>query len=317
MERDGEYTEITAEEAFAILGNETRIAILRRLWEAGEPCSYTEIRQAVAPGDEGNFNYHLRKLTDHFVRKIEDGYVLRFAGEQVVRAVMSGQITSDPSIPPAETGDCCPYCGAPVEMAYREEIISVRCTDCGGVTRSDLPEGTVMYFEFPPAGLDGREREEAIDAAHVLYDAKIAPMIKGVCPECGGQIDISNEVCTDHDSGAGEVCTQCDTRYAVWSQFTCENCLYSRRAPPWFATLNHPAVVAFYHEHGLDEKLPFRKLTSENARFVREITTTVTATDPYRFRVSIRVDGDTLVVSMDQQLAVRSVDRSTQSDCDG
>ncbi len=299
---------IPAEEAFAILGNETRLEVLRTLWEAEGPCSFADLRRKVAPGDKGNFSYHLGKLTGHFVRKTDEGYVLRFAGEQVVRAVLAGTITSDPSIPPDTTSERCLYCGGTVEMVYDEEVISVRCTDCGGALGDGYPDGTYMHYEFPPAGLVGRGREEIIDAAHVLYDSKIAPMMKGVCPECAGRIAVSHDVCPDHETGDSGLCPECDTRYEVWSRYECENCLYSRRTVMWFAALNHPAVIAFFHRRGLDEKVPLRKLTSDNARFVRDITETAVETDPYRFRVTVPVDGDTLVVSLDENLDILSVD---------
>jgi hypothetical protein len=310
---DGEeIREMSAGEAFAVLANETRIAILRELWESGEPMSFTVLQKTVAPDDTGNFNYHLGKLDGQFVRKTEDGYVLRFAGEQVVRAVLSGTITSDPSIPPVETDKRCPYCNASMEMAYREETISVRCTDCDGVVGGEFPDGTTVHFEFPPAGLTGRDHEGVVDAAHVLYDSKIAPMMKGVCPECAGSISISHELCTDHEPDDAGLCPRCDTRFEVWSTFTCENCRYSRQSAPWFAALNHPAVVAFYHDHGLTEKLPFRKLTADNSQFVRGVTTTVTTTDPYRFRTTIPVEDEILVVAMNEGLDVLSVERTSQ-----
>ncbi|WP_115865454.1 winged helix-turn-helix domain-containing protein [Halorussus litoreus] len=301
---------IAATEAFAILGNETRMDVLRALWEADEPRSFADLRAAVAPNDRGNFSYHLGKLTDHFVRKTGEGYDLRFAGEQVVRAVLTGTITSAPSLQPAETDERCPYCGATVEMAYEEEVISVRCTECSGVVGGEYPDGAYMHYQFPPSGLDGRTREEAIDAAHVLYDSKVAPMMKGICPECAGQVAISYEICGDHRVGESGMCPSCDNRFEVWSIFECERCQYSRRSVVWFAALNHPAVAAFYHDHGLDEKIPFRKLTWDNARFVERVTGTVVGTEPYRFRVTIPVDEDELVVEMDDELDVLHVEKS-------
>lgn len=308
---DIETEEITATEAFAILGNETRMAILEALWEFEGPSSFAVLREAVAPDDRGNFNYHLDKLTEHFVRKTDEGYDLRFAGEQVVRAVLRGTITSAPSIPSEETSERCVYCGATVEMAYEEEVISVRCTECGGVIGPEYPEGAYMHYQFPPSALEGRTPEEAIDAAHVLYDAKIAPMMKGICPECGGSIDISHEICDDHHADESGLCPNCETRYELWSIMECEHCRYSRRAVVWFAALNHPAVVAFYHEHGLDEKIPFRKLTWDNARFVRGVTGTVVETDPYRFRVTISIEEDAMVILLNESLDVLDVERET------
>jgi DNA-binding transcriptional ArsR family regulator len=306
----------SAAEAFAILGNETRVETLLALWRAGEPVPFARLRRAVAPDDKGNFSYHLGKLADHFVEKTDEGYALRFAGEQVVRAVLAGTITESDSLPTDELGERCVYCGGAVEMSYENEHISVQCTECDGVVGREFPPGTYMHYGFPPAGLAGRTREEVVDAAHVLYDSKIAPMMKGVCPECAGQVTLSYDICEDHQVDDERICPQCDTRFEVWAIYECGRCKYRRTAAMWFAALNHPAVIAFYHEHGLDETIPFRKLTWENARFVRGIAQTVVDTDPYRFRVRIPVDGEALVVSLDETLDVLSVERESIGESD-
>lgn len=57
-----EPTPLTPEEAFAVLGNEIRVDILRALWEAGEPLAYSELQERIGVCDSGRFNYHLRKL---------------------------------------------------------------------------------------------------------------------------------------------------------------------------------------------------------------------------------------------------------------
>lgn len=308
-ESDRGGDDISAAEAFAILGNETRVETLLALWQASEPVPFADLRRAVAPDDKGNFSYHLRKLADHFVEKTDEGYALRLAGEQVVRAVLAGTITERRSLPTAELGERCVYCGGVVEMAYDDEHISVRCTVCDGVVGREFPPGAYMHYGFPPAGLVGRTREEAVDAAHVLYDSKISPMMKGVCPECAGQVTLSYDVCEDHHVDETTLCPNCDARFEVWTVYECDHCKYQRASAMWFAALNHPAVIAFYHEHGLDETIPFRKLTWENARFVRNITHEVVDTAPYRFEVRIPVGGEALVVDLDADLDVLSVER--------
>jgi len=297
-------------EAFSVLGNETRLDALRALWAAEGPVPFAELQRTVAPDDRGNFSYHLEKLTGHFVERTDEGYVLARAGEQVVRAVLAGTITDAPELDPATIDERCAYCGAAVEMAYDGEVISVRCTDCDGVVEGAFPEGTYMYYGFPPAGLAGRSREEAVDAAHVLYDSKIAPMMKGVCPECAGQVDLSFDVCADHDPDEAGLCPTCGTRFEAWSVYECRHCKYSRRSAVWFAALNHPAVVAFYHDHGLEETIPFRKLTDDNAALVRDVEVDVLATDAHRFRVTIPVADERLAVVLDDALDVESVERT-------
>ena len=58
----------------------------------------------------------------------------------------------------------------------------------------------------------------------------------------------------------------------------------------------------------------FRKLTEDNAWFVRDISTSVTDTDPYRFRVAIPIEDVALVVAMDNTLTVLSVERTARDE---
>ena len=301
-------------EAFSILGNETRLAILRELWEVDEPMAYGELRSAVAPDDRGNFHYHLGKLTDQFVRKTDDGYELRLAGEQVVRVVLSGTLTNDLSIPSTPIDEQCAFCGAPAEVFYAEERLTVRCTECGGVARGDFPDGTCMNHDFPPAGLEERTPTEIVDAAHVLYDSKVAAMLKGVCPHCAGRTTVSHDVCDEHALDETGLCPHCEFRYAAWSIIECERCRYRRRPMVWFAALKHPAVISFLHDHGLDERLPFRKLTVKNGHLIREVTTEVIERDPYMFAITIRIDDEALDLELAHDFSVRSVHRRSIED---
>lgn len=300
-------TRLSPAEAFSILGNELRLSVLQVLWDADGPLPFAALRRRVDRDDSGNFNYHLGRLVDVFVRKTDDGYELRYAGEKVVRSIVAGTITEDPSHPPTAVDEHCPYCDAPVEVRYDEEVLTVTCTECPGVVGGEFPDGTYMSYEFPPGGLVGRSLEEVVTVAHVLYDAKLHAMLSGVCPECAGSVAISFDVCEDHDEDG--LCGRCGTRYSVWTEYVCEQCRYRRRSAVWFRALNHPAVVSFLHEHaGLDEPVPFRKLVEDNAEIVRDITESVRSTDPYRFRVRIPVDDRVLLVDIDEDLEVASVE---------
>ena len=125
--------ERSPDEVFALLGNETRMAIVRGIWEADEEeISFSTLYDRVDVGDSGQFNYHLTKLLDHFVEKTDDGYRLREAGRQVVAAVMVGAIHTDPSAEFHDLSTACFYCGGTLTMAYADGYVVVRCTDCHG-----------------------------------------------------------------------------------------------------------------------------------------------------------------------------------------
>jgi hypothetical protein len=61
---------VDPERAFRLLSDETRVGILRGLWEASnDAVSFSELRERVGTPDSGQFNYHLGKLREHFVSK--------------------------------------------------------------------------------------------------------------------------------------------------------------------------------------------------------------------------------------------------------
>lgn len=74
-ETDGpEDSGLPPDEAFAVLGDESRIDILKSLGEANDQLSFSELYERVDTPDSGQFSYHLDKLLGHFVRKTDDGY---------------------------------------------------------------------------------------------------------------------------------------------------------------------------------------------------------------------------------------------------
>jgi len=86
-----------ASEAFEALANEVRVAALVELLaaeRAGEdPLSFSELQSATGVEESAGFAYHLRQLTDTFLRKRGEGYVLTPAGRRAARAVVSGAFT--------------------------------------------------------------------------------------------------------------------------------------------------------------------------------------------------------------------------------
>jgi hypothetical protein len=74
--------------ALALLGNETRIAILRAIASADEErVPFSTLRERVGVDDSGQFNYHLNKLAGRYVRRTADGYALRQAGTDALDVI--------------------------------------------------------------------------------------------------------------------------------------------------------------------------------------------------------------------------------------
>lgn len=95
---DSTTDEIVAlDDAFQLLANETRLKILRALWEAPQwTATYSELKDAVELRDSGTFQYHLHQLTGTFIEQTDEGYHHLTSGITVIRAMLSAiNATSD------------------------------------------------------------------------------------------------------------------------------------------------------------------------------------------------------------------------------
>jgi DNA-binding transcriptional ArsR family regulator len=305
-----------ATEAFAILGNETRLAILLALWEAYEPWAagtavpFSELRRRVGMRDGSQFNYHLKQLVGHFVRKTDDGYELRRAGHQLVRTVIAGAGLEDAEFEPTEINRDCHLCGAPTAITYDDEWLFWICTECDGLfgNRDGHPEGCLAGAALDPAGFTDRRPEELLNAAWAGGELRSA--LEGVCDACSGPMDGSLHVCEDHASDG--VCPTCERRDAVIARFRCAVCKQHHAMVPWWLVIHHPAVVAFYYDRGVplqyegDVSFQPRQELHLRPHHDQELV----AADPPRVRVTIRHEGDELQLTLDEDLDVITVDES-------
>jgi DNA-binding transcriptional ArsR family regulator len=301
-------------EAFSILGDETRLSILFALWEPTEPFSggsvtFSELRERVGTTDSGRFNYHLDRLVGEYVASTEAGYELRNAGLQIVRSVVTGAGIEDRSVGPTEIDETCERCGAPVAVTYEDEWLYVVCTECEGrwSDREDLPDGLLFGGEFPPAGLTDRTPQEMWRANTVRTYRAQQSAIEGVCDVCSGPMRRSLEVCTDHEDGS---CVACDRKLAAVVRFSCPVCGNYHVSPPRLLVAYHPAVVSFYHHRGLSVQYDTDdpETASRVSTQLRSHEQELAATDPPRVRVTVRYEGDTLELVLDETLDVLETD---------
>jgi DNA-binding transcriptional ArsR family regulator len=80
--------DVLPEEVYALLADETRVAIVRALGEVGRPLAFSELRERVGVRDSGRFNYHLQRLVGVFLDCTEEGYVLTDDGERVADSLV-------------------------------------------------------------------------------------------------------------------------------------------------------------------------------------------------------------------------------------
>jgi hypothetical protein len=310
---------VSPEEAFTTLGSETRMEMLQTLGEADRPLSFSEFHDRVSLRDSGQFNYHLGKLTGHFVQQTEQGYRLRHAGKRVVQAVLSGAITDRPVLEPTVVDVPCPYCDAPTVVGYQGGALRHYCTGCRGrygkmtvvptppdesTGARDWPEtlGFLGGMGFPPAGIQGRPPEAVFEATLVWGGLEFVAMGNGICPRCSAPVERSVEsVCENHDT-TERVCSQCESRYAVLCEMQCTNCEFDPTAAVVSLLPANRDVLAFLTTHGIDPYTDRPELDWNEA---------VPETDPVEAQYTCTLDGDGLTVTVDDSGNVVEVTRDS------
>ena len=277
-------------EAFSVIANESRLAILEALWRAPDrPVSFSELRRQVGMADSAQFNYHLGKLTGQFIAKTEAGYDFRHAGEKVVRAVLEGSFNENPRIEPFEIESTCVACGASLRARYGDERLTIECAEC------DKLHGR---YPFPPGGLNDRTRTEIIDAFNQRVRHLHCLAADGVCPECGGRVETE---LADDDG-------QPDVEIAVVHR--CAQCRHGLRSTVGLGLLDHSAVVAFHREHGVSLcETPYWELDW----CVSDEHTTVRSREPWEIEVTMVLGGEQFRVTLDGDLTVTDTERRTHT----
>ncbi|WP_440991598.1 winged helix-turn-helix domain-containing protein [Haloarchaeobius baliensis] len=236
-DRQSETSEAVEERApddvFGLLGSEARVDILRALGSRpDDEFSFSELFDAVAIDDSGNFNYHLEKLRGVFVRKT-DGYGLTHAGKSVVGAMYAGTYTANAAIEPISADWDCLLCGGEMLIHYEDERVRFRCEDC--------EEGA--SFPFPPGNLDEFDRDELPRAFARWYHQSFRKLFNGFCGVCSGRVErelLHPPESIEEGRGPSEVAFEC-TRCGSFGVITGGS----------LVTM-HPIVEGFLAEHGFD-----------------------------------------------------------------
>lgn len=316
----GDSTVLAPDEAFSVLGNETRLHILQVLGEAATPLSFTELRNRVGIDQGRQFTYHLSKLQGHFVRKTDDAYELRSAGERVVEAVLSRAVTESPVIERTTIDWSCWFCGAPsIDVSYLEDQVGFYCSECGGNYDDSYEPGgpatppsqdRLGYLPFPPAGIRNRSPHEVLEAALTWFLFDIERITAGLCPRCSAEIEVGLLVCDDHDYGEG-MCGQCGRRYAMMTQSQCTNCIYEMVFVSGLSLMATPELRAFLIDHGLDPVAPrFERFFGHIGAYEEDIRSVA----PPEAEFTFTVDGDAITLSVDENLDVVDVATAVEAE---
>lgn len=312
---EGTKTTLSPDDAFALLGSETRVAILRTLGEASDPLPFSDLHDRVDVRDSGQFNYHLEKLVGHFVRKTEDGYTLSRMGRRIVEAVLSGAVTETPDLERTLVDEHCEYCGAPVEMTWKEGSIRLFCTECSGrygraysgERGGDIvDEGYLGRLPLPPAGVRDRTPTEVFQTAWVTGTLEVYSLAAGICPRCSATVERTVDVCEDHDASDGP-CDTCESIYAVKLGFHCSNCIYESGGGVGLGLIANTELLDFVTDHGLNPIDPDSTQTVN--RVTQNYDLEVLSTDPLRARLTFSLDDDSLSLTIDEELNVLEATR--------
>lgn len=314
--------EAHATEAFDLLGNETRVAILLALWDAFDPFAggtwnptdgnalpFSELYDRVEYNTTANFSYHLEKLEGRFIRKSDDGYELLPAGHTIVRTIIGIAGSNEATFEPTEIGLPCPLCGASTAITYQNQRLYRVCTECDGyhAVSDDYPSGLLMAALANPAGLRNRSPEAIFATIRTQIYHQYALRVAGICPECSGQIETHLHVCDAHDLQTNEACPTCGRRYNPAVRFVCTICKHWNSTSVAEITMRHPAVAALCWDHGIE--LGFT--SHDTARWLTNLFETVdqdlVSREPPRVRVTVQYEGDELQLTLDEEMNVINV----------
>lgn len=273
--------------AFAVLADPTRIEILRAL--AADPLesvSFSELRERVGTADSGQFNYHLGKLVGRFASKSETGYQLTTAGFQIYGAILAGTYSGTVEFDPFPLTEDCPDCGAGLEARYEDEKLRIVCPECGHLE---------VLFAFPPGAFADRSPEELLSTLNDRLRAMLLLAQRGTCPICWGRMDKRLAV----DSNAD------DANERVIVSITCDRCGEEIQTLPGALLLSEPAVIAAYHEAGID----LRERPNWSLPWLSEQAHETLSTDPLRVTVRVDVGPETLLATVESDATVSAIER--------
>ncbi len=285
-----EVDESTPVDPFEMVSNETRLEIVRTLYEHlrsngwESELSYSTLRERVGIRDKGNFNYHLGELRGTFVERGADGYRVTFAGFEIAKAIEVGAWATHEQRGPVEVGTAPLADGDdPLTAVYDDSRVQV----------SD-DEGRLLFqHALRPSGVADREMEAIVDTMATVWLADVELMIGGVCAYCHGPTDRSVE----------------HTRKRPWTHslvVACPECGPVAHVPVGLAIVDHPAVVSFHWDHGID----LRDRRFWELEFLDDDAVAVLETDPVRLRIDVSLEGDRLAVTIDENARVVAIERN-------
>lgn len=270
-ETDGD---VDPDDAFAALGDETRLRAIRAVAAASEPPTFTHLFDASESETTAGFAYHLRQIVGPYLSKDEgtETYTLTSAGRAVARALDAGTFTERVDCEPEPIPGSCPVCEADALAArVTDNVVTVACTTCST---------ELLSLPFPPSGVEDRGTAAVLSAFDDYHRSRIGLLADGVCPDCAGPATGEIQFRERADLPGENV------RPVLHS--SCDSCPFSLDTPISLAVVDHDAVVGFFRDHGTSVRdRPIWNLGPEWAE-------TVLSEDPAAVAVTVELDGERL-----------------------
>lgn len=234
-----------AADAFGLLADPTRVAILETFAVATADLevdsdgtmpelSFSEIYDLVEVDSTSQLSYHLEQLDGTYLTHTEAGWRYTFAGEAVVRLLLSEAYAGAPDVEGIHREEQCPYCESVGFRVFVDDLILFReCEHC---------ERLMGGLPVTPAQVRERSEESLLSSSQRRMAAFYWLFREGVCNECGAGIDIAFTDLRDRE--------EIPFGWVISGQ--CRQCLRSLNGPPQMWFLSHPASVSFHWEHGVD-----------------------------------------------------------------
>jgi len=278
---------------FRTLAHPIRARVLAALAGVGDGLRYEPLRERVAVRDNGKFNYHLGELRERFVVKREARYHLTPAGRRAHELVAEGTLGTVRTERSFETHSSCLECGGALHATYDGVTFRLDCSVCGSCFRS---------VRFPPGGVATRDDAALLDAVDTAVRRDLSSLGRGVCPRCAGRVAVDARA-TDWHRGEGP------RSLAFGFEYHCRECRAGWTTTAGEAVLDHPAVVGFYHDHGID----LRETHAWDLEFAAtDHDTRVRSRDPLRLELRPQCGNDELVVIVGADGAVVRTARHTK-----
>jgi len=161
----------------------------------------------------------------------------------------------------------------------------------------------------PPAVFEGYDREDIPRVTSRFPRTTFQHVSNGFCWFCKGRVEPTVAPAADifeEDERAGDVSEEFAERPRdiPTARYDCQRCGTTSTVGLDLVIFDHPAVVVFYHDHGID----VRELAIWEFPPVDPDCLTVRNREPLRASVTCRIDDDELTVVVDETLDVVDIE---------